>query len=334
MTGQSTDDSMVVSPPWMSGRAVWSTTLVVASLFAGVTMAADRMPAGLHPRKLLRVSLRVGALDRSFEYYAPAARVSGSPLVILLHGSGGDGQSVRYCSGYELEDLADRYHFIVAYPDGFRGNWNDCRKKAAYPARAQNVDDEGFLSALVARLVAEQGVDKSRVFVAGYSNGAQLAYRLALEVPERFVAIAAFGAGLPTDDNTVCRPVDRPIPALIVNGTADPLNPFDGGPVPGRGTVLSTKDTAAYFARLDGQGRPTTRRLPHHDPGDSTFVEQTDWDTAGHAEVLLDAVHGGGHLIPQTRTSMPAHLGPMTHDLDGLNEMWSFFARQPARVRE
>jgi polyhydroxybutyrate depolymerase len=316
----------------MTKRAVWSATLVLASLLDGVNITAGPLPRGLHPRKLPRVTLRVGVLDRSFIYYAPPGRVSGAPLVILLHGSGGDGQSVRYCSGYSLEDLADRYHFVVAYPDGFRGNWNDCRKEAAYPARAQDIDDEGFMLALITRLVADQGVDKRRVFVAGYSNGAQMAYRLGLETPERVAAIAAFGAGLPTDSNTVCRPVNRPISALIVNGTADPLNPFDGGVVPSRGSVLSTRDTAAYFARLDGHGAPTTTRLPHRDASDSTFVERSDWAVAGHAEVLLDVVHGGGHLIPQARTPMPTRLGPMTHDLDGPKEMWSFFARQHCSV--
>ena len=110
------------------------------------------------------------------------------------------------------------------------------------------------------------------------------------------------------------------------------MNPFDGGQVPERGAVLSTKETAVYFARLDGQQAPTTTRLSHRDPRDPTFVERTDWAWPGHAEVVLDAIHGGGHLIPQTETPMPARLGPMTHDLDGPAEMWSFFARQPPRT--
>jgi polyhydroxybutyrate depolymerase len=305
--------------------------VLLAALLAGAAAGVHR-PAPA-PRVLPTLTLHVGALDRSFLVYAPAGLGRGAPLVILLHGSGGAGASMRYSTGYEFEELAERERFVVAYPDGYRGNWNDCRKKASYPARAENIDDGGFLRALVERLVKDAGVDPSRVFVAGYSNGAQLAFRLALEAPERFAGIAGVAAGLPTTDNTVCRAANRPIPALLINGTADPLNPFDGGEVLGRGTVLSTKETGAYFAGLNGQGAPTRATLPHREAGDPTLVERTDWASPGHAEVVLDVVRGGGHLVPQTRTPMPARLGRMTGDLDGPAEIWSFFSRQPPRPR-
>jgi polyhydroxybutyrate depolymerase len=302
---------------------------------AALLALGPQAPAAAAP-PIQRGSVRVGALERTYLYHAPPRLPPGAPLVLAFHSSGNDGEGMRYATGYELEALADRHGFVVVYPDGFRGNWNDCRKQATYPARALDIDDEGFVRALIARFMAEMGVDPGRVFAAGYSNGAHFAFRLALEMPERIAGIAAVAAGLPTDDNSVCRRSNAPISTLIIDGTGDPISPFGGGHVivrgEDRGAVLSAPDTAAYFARLAGLGAPTTARLPHAGgASDGTHVERTTWAAPGRPEVVLDAVHGGGHVLPQTRTRMPAFLGAMTGDLDGPAEIWSFFARQRPR---
>ena len=111
---------------------------------------------------------------------------------------------------------------------GFEGHWNDCRKAASYSARLRDVDDVAFLRALVARLAQEYRVDPQRVYVAGYSNGGQMAFRLAAEAPGLPAAIAAVAASLPTTGNDACRPVERPTAALLINGTRDPINPVLG----------------------------------------------------------------------------------------------------------
>jgi polyhydroxybutyrate depolymerase len=303
--------------------------LVVAGAFIARS-AAFATPRSLSPFPFVRV----GELVRTFRYYAPPGLKPRAPLVILFHESRFDAQWIRQVTGYEFEELAQRHGFVIAYPDGHNASWNDCRRQTAYPARARNVDDEGFVRAIVARLSADVGIDPQRVFVAGYSDGAQLAFRLALEAPDLVAGVAAVAANLPTADNTACRPTNRPVPVLIIDGTDDPISPFRGGEVSVRGVhsgemVVSTADTAAYFVRIDGQRDPKTTRLPHVEPADPTFVERTTWAAPGHAEVVLDVVHGGGHVIPGKKS--PMQFGRVTRDLDGPAEIWSFFSRQPAR---
>ena len=73
--------------------------------------------------------------DRSYLAYVPAKLPFGSALVIVLHGSGMDGKKMRKWTGYEFDRMADQRGFVVLYPDGYRGNWNDCRKNAIFATK-------------------------------------------------------------------------------------------------------------------------------------------------------------------------------------------------------
>ena len=58
-----------------------------------------------------------------------------------------------------------------------------------------------------------------------------MAYKLALTMPDRFSAITALIANLPDTNNIDCPERHIPIPVLIVNGTEDKVNPYQGGEV-------------------------------------------------------------------------------------------------------
>ena len=315
---------------WRSrGRSgLW--ILLLCSLFAAATeqsRAADASSGTLVP-----VSVVAGGLERSLSFYVPVKLGGDAPLLLALHPAGGSGAEMRAATGREFETLADQQGFVVAYPDGIDGNWNDCRKAADYPARALNVDDEGFVAAIVARAVRDLAIDPRRVFAVGYSNGAQMAYRLALARPDLVAGIAAVAAGLPAPENLDCKPAGRPVPVMIINGTADPINPFKGGlvtlgPSLNFGTVIATEATARYFARLNGDGdEPAVSTLPHLDPADPTKVRRMAWSAPDKAPVVLYVVDGGGHIFPQRRVRFPASLGRQTGDLDAPVTIWDFFA--------
>lgn len=277
--------------------------------------------------------IRVGALDRSYVVYAPARVAAKPPLLIAFHGSMGDPQSMRTATGYGFDRLADKHGFVVAYPQGYGGNWNDCRKAADYPARKQNIDDLAFVDALVARLRRERDIDPSRVYIAGGSNGAAYVLRLAEEHPERFAAAAVFSAGLPTQANSVCRPSGKPLPVIFFAGTKDPIVPYEGGEVnlfgfASRGDVRSAKASAGYFAALAHATGPAVSRIDGR-KGDSTWVERALWRAADGREVALMTVHGGGHVIPQPNYRPQRLLGRVTTAVDGPAEAWAFFQRQP-----
>src|SRR5262245_37535393 len=171
-------------------------------------------------------TLRVAGLRRSYVLYVPRRLVDNPPLLVVLHGGRSNGERMRRESGYGFDTLADREGFLVLYPDGYGGHWNDCRKDVPYRTRLQQVDDVRFLSRLIELLQKERRVDPHRVFVAGYSNGGQMALRMATEAPQQISAIAAVAASLPTADNYTCAPQIQPMAALLMNGTRDPINPY------------------------------------------------------------------------------------------------------------
>jgi polyhydroxybutyrate depolymerase len=308
----------------------------VTALVIGLAFYLLYAPAPAEPMLSARPergTIRVDALERSYLIYAPARLAQAPALLVVFHGSMGSPSAIRRETGYGFDRLADRDGFVVAYPQGYEGNWNDCRKSADYPARRLGVDDVGFFEALVDRLRRERGVDPSRVFVAGLSNGGHFVFRLALERPDRIAGAAVFAASLPTPDNDGCTKRGRPPPIMLVNGTADPINPYEGGTVTlfgfrSRGTVRSARDSAAYFAREAGAAGPSTDRLPARIDGDRTWVERSVWSGPGGREVVLLSVHGGGHVVPQSAYRPPRLLGGVTSAIDGPAAAWAFFRRR------
>jgi len=275
--------------------------------------------------------VKVGGLERTFSVYVPPELTRNAPLLVALHGANSSGQKLRRFTGYEFESLADRHGFVVVYPDSFAGSWNDCRVASYNTARRQGIDDVGFVKAVIANLQARYGGQRP-VYVLGYSTGGLMVYRLAVEAPETFTAAAAISANLPVDGNSDCAPARTPVSIAIVNGTADQINPFEGGNPHNvwtveMGSLQSAEQSARYFAGLAGHaGQPQVERLPDRDRHPRTWVERRAW-SGGPANVELVAIHGGGHTISQPVVRQPRILGQTSADVDTPQEIWRFFSQ-------
>jgi polyhydroxybutyrate depolymerase len=259
------------------------------------------------------------------------------PVLVVLHGAYGNGALARALAAPALERLADRHGFVVAYPDAYADGWNDCRRQVPYAARRDGVDDVAFVRALVARLAATRGVDGGRAYALGFSNGGHLALRLALEAPAGVAGVAAVGAALPEADDALpgCDGARGATAVLLVNGTADRVNPYAGGEVrlpDGRraGRVLSSRATAEYFASLAGHAAP-----PHADTLAAAWprarATRLEWRGAGAPAVALLTVPGGGHLLPR-RAALTPLLGDASEQLDAVEEAVRFFGLDAARA--
>ena len=129
---------------------------------------------------------------------------------------------------------------------------------------------------------------------------------------------------MPVKDSLNCGQADKPIPVMmIVNGTADPINPFRGGMVnlggAKLGNVLSSEDTAKYWAKLLGvTAPPQTATLPHK--AGPTSVDSMTFVKDGTPVVVLYSVQNGGHEMPLAG-----------EDLDSPVAIWDFFAKLPSR---
>jgi len=280
---------------------------------------------------LAKGSIDVGGLKRTYLSYVPRGLARGAPLVLVMHGSGENGARIRIETGYGFERLADEHGFAVVYPDSYSFDWNDCGKIGDYTENGREVDDVGFLVALADKLISEIGVDRNRVFATGVSAGGFMSLRLALEAPSRFRAVAAVAASVPTPENFKCKAAGTGTSVMIMNGTKDPLVPFDGGEVNllgwfyKGGNVRPARESAQYYADLNQlAGTPETNQTVVA----GVTVEQVLWGKDSKTEVELLAIHGGGHGLPQPYFRRPRLLGPSPMAPDGPAIIWEFLARQ------
>jgi len=308
--------------------------LVSVGLLAFWYLRWDDIAPPALPGSMQQGSLLHDGKLRTWQAYVPAAVAERPALLLLLHGSLGDGAAMRASHFYGFDVLAERAGFIAVYPDGYDRHWNDCRAGASYRANLENIDDVGFLQALAGQLAREHGADLSRVYVAGISNGGHMAYRMGLEAPDSIAGIAAIAANLPVADNLDCVPTAQPVATLVINGTADPINPYDGGLVEiygdgSRGEVRSAMATATYWARLAGYGDAGQQMAwPEQAPQDGTSVRSTSWMAPGRPAVQLLTVVGGGHTTPNPVYNLPKIVGVTSHEFDGTEIIWSFFSRR------
>lgn len=290
---------------------------MTAAFAALVVGSATVAPASANPGDPPGV-LTVGGLQRTYLVHAPAG---GAPtgLVLNLHGSGMTGGDQAGLTGYNA--VADQYGFVVAYPDGIDLSWADGRG-ASVPDR-QGVDDVGFLAALIDRLTAEYAIPQGRVFVTGMSAGAFMSNRLACDRADLVAAIApvagTLGSGVP------CAP-SRPVSVLAIHGTADPVVPYNGGGMIGRGgasDIASAPATAARWAALDGCPGPLVVEPPA--PGE--INRSVAAGCAGGTEVSLVSIDGGGHTWPAGRFALPeAMVGPTSQGISASQASAQFFA--------
>lgn len=284
---------------------------------------------------LQRHELSVDRYTRTFNWYKPDNLSKNAPLVFVLHGSGGDGEQIRGLLGYEFDLLADRYGFIVVYPDGYKKHWNDCRKSADYAANVDNVDEIAFFQSMISFFNKEYAIDKSQVFVTGHSNGGHMTFGLAMEAAGLFSAIASVSASLPVEENLDCTPSGDPISVAIFNGTEDPINPFNGGVVEvmgnsSRGDVISSLASAQYWADLiDPPNPPEADKIfPNLDGVDTTSIAERRWLGRSGKQVRHYTLNGSGHVIPSTIARFPRIMGGDARDISGPEEIIGFFMAQ------
>lgn len=240
------------------------------------------------------------------------------PLILALHGTGGTGRLMAHLSG--LSRLADERGFRVAYPQALgEAGSEDPALGAAWNAGPgtgcplhPGADDVAFLSAVVDRVDRHAPVDPRRIYVAGFSNGARMAYRMALAAP--WVAAIAAVAGAPVWGEAPARPV----PTLAFHGTEDRHIPYEGGvgPLGRRLPALPVREAMARWARLMGcDGEPERDSLEAH---------ELDLWTSEACSVGLWTVAGMGHAWPGGR---PYALGadPPVRDLSAAHLIWAFF---------
>jgi polyhydroxybutyrate depolymerase len=260
-------------------------------------------------------TLEFGGLSRTYAVHVPPGHPTG--LVLNLHGATSNGSQQERLTNFDA--VADADGFVVAYPDGINRSW------AAGPGKP-DVDDVGFLTALADKLRTQYGIDPGHVFAMGMSNGGFMSNRLACDRADLFAAIAPVSGTLRT--SVACNP-SRPVAVLEVHGTADPIVPFGGGSMVGRGgssDVVAAPAMVQRWRTADGcSGEPGEDTLPGG--GDGTVVHRfTSAACAAGTAVVFYQVDGGGHTWPDGPQYLPkAMIGPTTHAFNASEAIGEFF---------
>lgn len=291
-------------------------------------------------------SLPHGGRTRWYTLYRPTSLQAAAPAILLLHGGTQNMERIfgdRAGGSAGFAALAERVGALLIAPNGTRRgsadsrsgrlNWNDFRPATA--ARKTDADDVGFLRDLVARMTDRFDLSPGRLLVTGASNGGLMTQRLIMEAADMVGAGAVFIANLSADTSTLATP-SRPVPILIVNGTADPLMPYDGGVVgQNNWRVASTQEQVAWWARANraDSARAETRTLADRDPDDGCRIQATRIPAGpGGAPVWDYTMVGGGHSSPSIAHALPDMrllrrlLGPHCRELEAAELAWQFFS--------
>lgn len=306
--------------------------LVIFCLIA-IVVSCTRAPKLELTDQDLVLSLDHGGHTRHFIIHLPEhfKGVKDLPVVIALHGGGGTPKGMIRLTHGRFNELADRENFLVVYPEGLGKGWNDGRPDPISFAHKNNIDDIGFLSKLIKRLIKEYKADPKRIFATGISNGGFMSFRISRDLADQVKAVVPVCATIPlaTKDAHLKSP---PMNVMLINGTADPLVPYDGGEVKvlarKRGKIISTDETVKIFIkRNDCPDKPQVTKLKDQDPDDGTSAvryEYTNYKT--NNKVVLLKVTGGGHTWPGGWQYMRERfIGRTSRDFNGCDEIWSFF---------
>ena len=268
--------------------------------------------------QLLTDSIFIEGHYRLFHFNKPEVIKANASLLFILHGSGGKGTDMTRHTE-KLEEKSAAENLLLVYPDGYKNYWNECRKASTAAANLENINEQAFFSGMIDYFKLKYKINTHRVFAAGFSGGGHMVYKLALTMPEKFRAVTAIVANLPDSSNMDCTSTGKAIPIMIINGTSDPVNPYNGGeviiPNVKLGRVRSTDETFRYWRQTDHcTAEPVKELLPDTDTTDGKTIERYTCPKKGRPEVVLLKVINGKHDYPG--------------DVDVYLEAWAFFKKQ------
>lgn len=274
-------------------------------------------------------SIYLDNIERNYLVYMPSKlnNKKKPPMVLCLHGFGQSAQKVIEMTGGKLNELAQRDGVVVVYPNAIANHWND-KMGGVYKA-TDDVDDVGFISALIDKCKKKYNIDSNRIYVMGLSNGGGMTYRLSCEIPEKLKAIAPVISSMGVKSAKEYKKA-KPLPILIMNGTSDPIVPWKGGEVNIDGNVmpilLSCDDNVLYWINRNGASKKAeVKNLPHINKKDKSHIITETYKSDNGNDVILYKVVGGGHTLPSLSPTSSNPDNPQNMDIDGSEVIWNFF---------
>lgn len=273
-------------------------------------------------------SIRSSGEERRFMVFVPSNLPPDPPVVLCLSGDP-RAMLTGVGGGAEWPALARRERFLLVVPAGVNGPGR---------SRSHGTDDHDALSitSLLDSVVREFSVDPSRIYLAAHGEGGLAAARLLLDPAARFAAAALFSSALPSGLAAGSRG-HRPRPLMLVNGTEDPLVPWEQVASRSSGqTVMPARESVAWWvvANRAEPSAPALSMLPDLDPWDGCRIRKAEYrPLMGGAPVVACTVVGGGHAMPSRRHTVEESaakrrfVGRSCRDAEGALLAWEFMKR-------
>ncbi len=296
-------------------------TIILAKQRGNISAKAD-------PQYVTRGSIMHGGLERTYALMVPPNVAKESkmvPLVLVLHGGGGNASNAMRMSGFNEKALKEG--FIVAYPQGTGQlkdillTWN--AGHCCGSAMKNKVDDVGFIGKLIDKLVQENHVDPKRVYVTGMSNGAMMTHRIGIELSDKVAAIAPIVGTLFGDEKRAASPVA----AIIFNGMLDQSVPYAGGSHKGvfanswdSVPPLPVESQASFWAKCNGCSKAP-------EIIETSSVKHFRYVCPKGKNVELYLLKDQGHAWPGGQPGS-SHGNKPSQSLNATDVMWEFFKQQ------
>lgn len=282
-------------------------------------------------------TIHVDGRQRQYLIHLPPNYQNADKLPVLFGLHGGGGTYENTIKFYNLNGLADKNGFIVIYPNAIGKSWTIPGFSTRAKGNDSTVDDVHFISVLIDTIVQHYKGDSTEVFTTGISRGGEFSLYLAYKLSSRIKAIAPVCASVPVPflKHYVFL---HPTPVLLINGTNDPLIPYDGGYGKYLGTtepnegfdMTATEDLIKHIVIMEDSitaipKTPIVTTMPDNDPDDGCNAIKYEY-TSGGVNVVLIKVENGGHTWPGGKQYLPKFIvGKVCRDFNAEDEIFNFF---------
>ncbi|WP_228198625.1 CE1 family esterase [Acinetobacter baylyi] len=264
-----------------------------------------------HSADITEQQIMVDGIERNYQVYNPFPKRKDLPVVIALHGGGGNATQMMK----RWQDEAKQQGFIVVAPQGVGrservGTWNaiGCCGEAVQ----QQVNDVKFIQMMLTKLKNQVSIDSKKVYAVGFSNGGMLTHQLAIQMGNQLAGVAVVSGALFGNE-----PQTRTaVPIMIIHGLKDDVVAFDGGMSPTQFVAKAQRQPSKptpysvdYWLRANQCQSSITR------PSQDNIIVQSGQHCK--ADVMFYKLVNGQHKWPTLDSS--------DEKLDATRTIWNFF---------